>query len=107
MGKLSTPDWIKEGFDSKADWEKAHGQSSKKSSKKVSKKSTGKSKSSGKMFKIRKCPKCDSTSVHVVLVGEEGKKADNWECGKCKWKGRDIVVEEISEEEFLKLEGGE
>ena len=22
MGKVATPDWVKEGFDSKADWEK-------------------------------------------------------------------------------------
>ena len=92
MGKLSTPDWIREGFDSKADWEKAHGKTSGKDSK-------GK----GKMFKVRKCPKCGSADVHVVLVGEEGKRADNWECAKCKWTGKDIEIAEVPEEEFLKM----
>ena len=33
---------------------------------------------------------------------EEGKKADNWECRKCKWKGKNIKQEELSEDEFLK-----
>ncbi len=91
MGKLSTPDWIREGFDSKADWEKAHHAGTDNKSKK------------GKMFKVRKCPKCGSTNVSVVLVGEEGKKADKWQCEKCKWVGRDIEIEEIPEEEFLKM----
>ena len=94
MGKLSTPDWIREGYDSKAEWEKAHGV------KKESQTKTG----SGKTFKIKVCPKCGSNQVSVVLVGEEGKKADNWECKKCKWKGRDIEVKEVGEDEFLKLE---
>jgi len=96
MGKLSTPDWIREGFDSKADWEKAHG-------KKESQTQKGTKK--GKMYKVRKCPKCGSSDVSVVLVGEEGKKADKWQCGKCKWVGRDINIEEISEDDFLKLGG--
>lgn len=94
MGKLSTPDWIREGFDSKADWEKAHGKEFNNANK-------------GKMFRIRKCPKCGSADVHVVLVGEEGKRADNWECGKCGWKGKDVKIYEISEEELLKLGEGE
>jgi hypothetical protein len=90
MVKMSTPDWIREGYDSKADWEKAQG---------IQKKAI-----KGKRFKLRECPKCGSTDVGVVLVGE-GKKADNWECKKCKWKGEDIKIEEVGEEEFLKHMG--
>lgn len=97
MGKLSTPDWIREGFDSKADWEAAQGK----------KASGAKSKGSGKLYKVKKCPKCGSTDVHVVLVGKEGQKADNWECGKCGWKGKDVKIEEVNEGEFLKLGEGE
>jgi len=26
--------------------------------------------------------------VHVVLTGEEGKRVKEWECSKCKWKGK-------------------
>lgn len=96
MGKLSTPDWIREGFDSKTDWEKAHGKAS----------VSGESKKKGKMYKVRKCPKCGSSDVSVVLVGEEGKKADKWQCGKCKWVGKEINIEEVSEDEFLKLGDG-
>ena len=92
MGKLNTPDWIREGYDSKADWEKKHG---------VKKKEI-----KGKTFRVKVCPKCGSNDVSVVLVGEEGKKADNWECKKCKWKGRNIEVKEVREDEFLKLEEG-
>ena len=87
MGKLTTPNWVKEGFDSKADWEKTQG--------------INKKKISGKIFKLKKCPKCKSTEISIVLVGEEGKRADNWECKKCKWKGRNVLVEEVGEEEFL------
>jgi len=36
------------------------------------------------------------------LIGEEGKKADNWECKKCKWSGKDINEKELSENEFMK-----
>jgi hypothetical protein len=92
MGKLQTPDWINEGYDSKADWEKTKG---------IKKKDI-----KGKAFKVRKCPKCGGSDVGVVLVGEEGKKADNWECKKCKWKGKDIKIEEVGEEEFLKNMNG-
>ena len=45
--KLSTPEWILEGYDSPAEYEKAKGIS-------------GKSKKAGKVFKIRECPKCVS-----------------------------------------------
>lgn len=84
--KLKTPDWILEGYDSKADWEKAQG-------KKVEKKKTG------KVFKVRKCPKCGSFDV-IVVTGEEAKGL--WQCGKCAWKGTDIAWEEMNEDEFMK-----
>jgi transposase-like protein len=90
MGKLTTPEWITEGFDSKADWEKSQG-------KKVS------TKKSGKTFKIRKCPKCGSNNVAVVLTGEEGRGFQGWECKKCKWTGKNIDIEEVGEDEFLKM----
>lgn len=88
-GKLETPNWIREGFDSKADWEKAHGFGKKKKPK-------------GKTFKVRKCPECGSDEIGVVLGGEEGRGSNGWECHKCKWKGKDIQKEELSEEEFMK-----
>ncbi|MBT96856.1 MAG: hypothetical protein QF567_00080 [Candidatus Pacearchaeota archaeon] len=50
-----------------------------------------------KTFNMRKCPKCSSEDVGVV-IGENG----TWECHKCKWKGRDIKEEELTEEEFMK-----
>ncbi|VVB82485.1 Uncharacterised protein [uncultured archaeon] len=90
MGKLTTPDWIKEGFDSPAEWEKAHGKSKKKKT------------PEGKTFKIRKCPKCESNKVHVVLTGEEGKGTGEWECKKCGWHGKNIEEEELTEDEFMK-----
>jgi hypothetical protein len=99
--KLETPDWIKEGFDSKADWEKAHGSSKKKKEKT----------DDGKTFKVRKCPKCGSYDVNVVL-SEEGsddedlesskKVVGEWECKKCGWTGRGIEEEELSEDDFMK-----
>lgn len=85
--KLSTPEWIKEGYDSKADWEKAQG------------KKVGKS-GSGKTFKVRRCPKCNSDKVKVV-VGAEGSEVGMWMCEACGWKGKDIVKEELNEEEFM------
>ena len=89
MGKLSTPDWIKEGYDSKAEYEKAKGIKNKKSS--------------GKTFKVKKCPKCGSGKVRVVLGGEEGKGSKGWECEACKWQGKNIEEEELDEEKFLKF----
>ena len=86
--KLATPDWIKEGYDSPAEYAKAKGIKNKKEK--------------GKTFKIRKCPKCGSYDVGVVLTGEEGKGAKEWECKKCKWKGKDVEEEELSEEQFMK-----
>ncbi len=81
-GKLSTPDWIREGFDSEADYNK------KKGIKKEKK---------GKTFKLRKCPKCNSDDVKIV-IGEIGV----WECKKCGYKGEEINVEELGEDEFMK-----
>jgi len=84
---MKTPDWILEGFDSKADWEKAKGI--------VSKKKTGKT------FKVRRCGKCNSDDVKVILGGEEGKGSKRWQCKKCGWTGDDVKEEELSEEEFM------
>ncbi|MEX2017523.1 MAG: hypothetical protein WD876_03555 [Candidatus Pacearchaeota archaeon] len=90
MGKLATPDWIKEGYDSKTEYEKAKGIKGR----------VGKTE--GKIFKIRKCPKCGSDKVNVVLTGEEGKGARDWECKNCEWVGKNIVMDEVSEDEFMK-----
>jgi len=87
MGKLATPDWVKEGFDSKADWEKKHGAKKKTKEEKV--------------FKLRLCPKCGSDNVNVVLTGEEGKGTKGWECKKCKWTGKNIEEKELTEDEFM------
>ncbi len=89
MGKLATPDWIKEGFSSKEAYEKSKGIKNNKKEK-------------GKVFKIRKCPKCNSDDVSVLLGNEEGKGKGEWECKKCKWKGTNIKEEEVSEDEFMK-----
>jgi len=78
MGKLKTPDWVLKG----------------------GKKPEKKAKEKG--FKIRRCPKCSSNKVNVLLTGEEGKSAKEWECKKCGWKGKNIDEEELSEEEFMK-----
>lgn len=89
MGKLSTPDWIKKGYDSPEAYAKANGKSTRK-------------KANEKTFKIRKCPKCGSDNVSVVLTGEEGKGTKEWECKKCKWHGKDVKEEELTEEQFMK-----
>ena len=94
MGKLSTPAWILEGYDSPAAYEKAKGIKSKK-------------KSAGKTYRVRICPKCKSTNVGVVLGKEEGKGTGEWECRKCKWKGKDVEEKEIDENEFMEKYGGE
>ena len=78
MGKLTTPDWILKGG-----------------------KKPAKKKEKG-IFKIRKCPKCGSDKVSVVLGAEEGKGNGEWECKKCKWSGANISMEKVSEEEFMK-----
>jgi len=88
MGKLSTPDWVKEGYGSEEEYNKAKGIKSKKKE--------------GKTFKIKLCQKCKSDNVSVLLIGEEGKNKGEWECHKCKWVGRDVNEKELSEDEFMK-----
>lgn len=90
--KMKTPDWILEGFDSKADWEKSHGISGKKKE--------------GKTFMIRECPKCGSDDVGLVLSNMDSEEESNtgreWECHKCGWCGAEVVKKELTEEEFMK-----
>lgn len=90
MGKIQTPDWVLKGKPKPA------------SPKTEKVKQKSKKKETGKTYKLRVCPKCGSDDVSVVLVGQEGKRADNWECKKCKWNGKDIAEKEISEDDFLK-----
>ena len=87
--KMKTPDWIIEGFDSKADWEKKHGLG-------------GNAKKEGKTFKVRRCPECNSDEVKIVLGSAEGSGARDWTCEKCKWKGDGVKEEELTEDEFMK-----
>ena len=70
--KLKTPEWILKG------------------DKKPKKKTE-------KMFKIRRCPKCNSDDVKVV-IGENSV----WECKSCNWKGVDVDKEELNEDEMMK-----
>jgi hypothetical protein len=88
--KLSTPEWILEGYDSEDDYNKSKG--------------IDKEKKSGKTFKIRECPKCGSDEVGVVLSGSDSEEGggDEWECRKCKWHGSDIVKKELTEDELMK-----
>lgn len=90
--KLATPAWILEGYDSEADYNKAKGISGKKKS--------------GKMFKVRECPKCGSRDVGIVLSNsdeeENSSTGKEWECHKCGWKGTDVVKKEMSEKDFIK-----
>jgi len=71
--KIQTPDWILKGVE------------------------PPKTKKKGKLFKVRKCPKCGKDEVKVV-IGEIGV----WECLKCKWKGKNPKEDELDEEEFMK-----
>ena len=89
---MKTPDWILEGYDSPADYNKAKGIKTEKKK--------------GKTFKIRECPKCKSDEVGIVLSNSDSEEAGNtgkqWQCRKCKWIGQNIKEEELSEEEFMK-----
>lgn len=87
--KLSTPEWLKKGYDSEEEYNKKIGIGKKK-------------KPEGKTFKIRECPECGSDDVNVVLTGDEGKNAGEWECKKCKWQGIDILEKELTEDELMK-----
>jgi len=104
--KMKTPNWILEGYDSKADYERQKNKSS--TSSKQSNDSSTKAKGitsekkASKTFKVRECPKCKSDEVGVVLTGEEGKKAREWECKKCGWIGTNIDEKELTEDEFMK-----
>ena len=90
--KLSTPEWILEGYDSPEEYNKAKG--------------IKKEKKSRKTFRVRKCPECGSDDVGIVLSNmdseEETRTGKEWECHKCKWKGKDIQEEELTEDEFMK-----
>ena len=77
--KIKTPDWILKGDGS-----------------------VNSKKKKGKTFKVRECPKCGSDEVGVVITGEEGKSAGQWECRKCEWSGSDIEEKELNEDEFMK-----
>lgn len=90
--KLSTPEWILEGFDSEDDYNKAKG--------------IKKEKKQERVFKIRECPKCGSDDVGLVLSNmdseEESNTGKQWECHKCKWTGSEVVQKELTEDEFMK-----
>lgn len=86
---MKTPDWILEGYDSEEAYNEAKGQPSK-------------PKKEGKTFRLRRCPKCNSDEVNVVLTGEEGKGSGEWECKKCGWTGKDIKEDVLTEDEFMK-----
>lgn len=92
MGKLSTPEWILEGYNSKEEYDKVKG-------KKVEKKEKGKS------YKIKICPKCKSDKVRIKLSNmdfeEESNTGKQWECKKCNWIGGDIQEKKLTEDEFL------
>lgn len=76
--KIKTPDWVLKGKE------------------KPSKKKQEKT------FKIKRCPKCRSEKVSVVLGEEEGRGRGEWQCENCKWKGADVDEEELDEEQFIK-----
>ncbi len=85
--KLKTPEWIMQGYDSEADYNKAKGLDKEKT---------------GKIFKLRKCPECNSNNVAVIIGGEEGKGSKGWQCKSCGWKGTDVQKQELNEEEMMK-----
>ncbi len=112
--KISTPEWILEGYDSKEEWEKAKGRksasksaSSGQSEKERKIKKSGKHKKGEKNFTMKKCPQCGSYNIGVVLSGkdieEESSTGKEWECHQCGWKGEDPIREEVSEAELIKL----
>ena len=124
---MKTPDWIIEGFDSKADWEKTRqkaeplSSSSESQTKRIKSEKKGRSSaytkkvreplrgpkvknSGGKTFKIKICPKCGSDDVKLVLSNSDAEQGGGkeWQCKKCGWKGEDITEKELTEDEFMK-----
>ncbi|MBU1129163.1 MAG: transposase [Nanoarchaeota archaeon] len=103
--KLTTPAWITEGYDSKADYEKAQGilNEKKKGHRSVSSKTLN---SGSKTFKVRVCPKCGSDDVGLVLsnldLEEETTTGKQWQCKKCGWKGEEVSEKQLIEDEFMK-----
>ena len=91
-GKLSTPEWILEGYNSPAEYAKAKGKSTP-------------SKKEGKVFKIKVCPKCGSDDVAIMLSNldseEESNTGKQWECKKCGWSGSQIKIKELTEDELM------
>lgn len=49
-----------------------------------------------KKYYLKKCPKCGSYNIKVVT-----EITPSWIC-KCNWEGKRPLVEEVSEEEYLK-----
>jgi len=88
--KLSTPQWILDGYDSEEEYNKAKGVKSEKKK--------------GKTFKIRECPKCKSDDVGLVLSESDSEEGGGkeWECRKCKWKGINVLEKELTEDELMK-----
>lgn len=87
--KLATPDWILEGYDSEADYNKAKGIDQKKKK--------------GKTFKIRECPECNSDDVGLVLSNSDSEEGGGkeWECRKCGWVGSDVKEKDLTEDELM------
>lgn len=84
MGKLQTPAWILEGFDSEEAYNKKKGI-------KTEKKEKG-------IFKLRLCPKCGSDNVSIAIGKEKSKE---WDCKKCGWSGENVKEKKVTEEQFM------
>ncbi len=100
--KLKTPDWVLEGFNSEEEYDKSKGKTKPhhgRTPKDFRKKSLQGVKKTGKIFKLKRCPKCNSDNVGVIV---ERETKGMWECHKCKWKGTNIKEEELNENEFMK-----
>jgi len=90
--KVQTPAWILEGYDGPAEYNNTKGIKKEKKS------------GSEKTFKIRECPKCKSDDVGVVISGSDSETGGGkeWECRKCKWKGKNIIEKDLTEGELMK-----
>jgi ribosomal protein L37AE/L43A len=85
---MKTPDWILEGYDSKTEYEKAKGIKNERKK--------------GKIYNLKVCPKCGSDKVKILVGGKEGKGIKGWKCEGCGWKGHEVDIKELDEEEFMK-----